>query len=60
MDAEWECMECGYLHEGKAPPHKCPDCGAAGIWERVEFVDDWDDKELDDGLADDPAEFDED
>jgi len=43
MDSEWECMDCGFLHEGKAPPQKCPDCGAVGAWERVEYVDDLDD-----------------
>ena len=61
MDTEWECMECGYLHEGITPPRRCPDCGAVGAWERVEYVDDWDQDELDehvddelgDGLLDD-------
>ncbi|HQJ50935.1 MAG TPA: hypothetical protein PKW05_04055 [Anaerolineae bacterium] len=47
MDSEWECMECGYLHEGGKPPRRCPDCGAEGAWEKVEYVDDWDDEELD-------------
>jgi rubredoxin len=41
---EWECMDCGYLHEGKSPPPRCPDCGAENAWEKVEYVDDdWDD-----------------
>ncbi|MCB2225575.1 MAG: rubrerythrin family protein [Desulfarculaceae bacterium] len=24
----WRCTVCGYLHEGKSPPDKCPQCGA--------------------------------
>jgi rubredoxin len=48
METEWECMECGYLHEGKAAPRRCPDCGASGAWEKVEYVDGWDDDDLDD------------
>jgi rubredoxin len=47
MDSEWECMECGYLHEGGKPPRRCPDCGTAEAWEKVEYVDDWDDEDLD-------------
>lgn len=47
MDSEWECMECGFLHEGGKPPHRCPDCGAVGSWEKVEYIDDWDDEEAD-------------
>ncbi|KPL18476.1 MAG: hypothetical protein AMJ93_13780 [Anaerolineae bacterium SM23_84] len=43
VETEWECMDCGYLHEGKQPPRRCPDCGAVGAWEKVEYVDDWDD-----------------
>jgi rubrerythrin len=23
---EWACMECGYIHNGKEPPEKCPSC----------------------------------
>jgi rubrerythrin len=23
----WVCRECGYMHEGTAPPEKCPLCG---------------------------------
>jgi rubrerythrin len=22
----WKCLACGYLHEGKSPPDKCPAC----------------------------------
>lgn len=22
----WKCSKCGYIHEGKAPPEKCPSC----------------------------------
>ena len=23
---QWKCRNCGYLHEGKEAPHKCPAC----------------------------------
>ncbi|HMA69273.1 MAG TPA: rubrerythrin family protein [Candidatus Mcinerneyibacterium sp.] len=23
---KWKCMNCGYIHEGKEPPKKCPTC----------------------------------
>jgi rubrerythrin len=26
---KWICTVCGYVHEGDAPPDKCPQCGAA-------------------------------
>ena len=22
----WKCSKCGYVHEGKEPPEKCPSC----------------------------------
>ncbi|MBL7160554.1 MAG: rubrerythrin family protein [Candidatus Aenigmarchaeota archaeon] len=22
----WKCSKCGYIHEGKTPPEKCPSC----------------------------------
>ncbi len=25
---KWICSVCGYVHEGDAPPEKCPQCGA--------------------------------
>lgn len=25
---KWICTVCGYVHEGEAPPEKCPQCGA--------------------------------
>lgn len=25
---KWICTVCGYVHEGDAPPEKCPQCGA--------------------------------
>lgn len=25
---KWECVACGYVHAGSAPPAKCPECGA--------------------------------
>jgi rubredoxin len=49
MATEWECMDCGYLFEGKQPPRRCPDCGANGAWEKVEYIDEWDDDFDDDG-----------
>jgi len=27
---KWKCTVCGYIHEGKYPPDKCPVCGAIG------------------------------
>jgi len=24
---KWKCRNCGYIHEGKEPPEKCPACG---------------------------------
>lgn len=24
----WKCTVCGYVHEGRQPPDKCPQCGA--------------------------------
>lgn len=26
---KWICSICGYVHEGKTPPEKCPQCGAS-------------------------------
>lgn len=23
---KWKCSKCGYIHEGKEPPEKCPSC----------------------------------
>jgi len=40
MTVEWECVDCGHLHEGKNPPRHCPDCGAVDTWAEVEYVDD--------------------
>ena len=42
--SEWECMDCGYLYEGRQRPGECPDCGAADAWEKVAdiyFVEVW-------------------
>lgn len=25
-EKEWICAECGYIHNGKEPPEKCPSC----------------------------------
>lgn len=27
-ETRWRCTVCGYIHEGDAPPDKCPLCGA--------------------------------
>ncbi|UCE37712.1 MAG: rubrerythrin family protein [Thermoplasmata archaeon] len=24
----WKCLVCNYIHEGDAPPRRCPKCGA--------------------------------
>ncbi len=29
MMLRWECVICGYIHEGDEPPDVCPVCGAA-------------------------------
>jgi len=26
MPIKWKCSKCGYIHEGKEPPEKCPSC----------------------------------
>lgn len=26
---DWKCSKCGYIHNGKEPPLKCPSCGHA-------------------------------
>jgi rubredoxin len=36
---EWECMDCGYLFEGKQPPRRCPDCGEGDAWAQVAYVE---------------------
>jgi len=43
---KWVCSVCGYVHEGDAPPEKCPQCGAAGgkFAERVEGEMAWADE----------------
>lgn len=44
---EWECIECGHIHEGENPPRRCPECGAAS--DRFEFYEfDEDEEELED------------
>jgi rubrerythrin len=45
---EWECTGCGYVREGRKPPHICPDCGAdAEEFEFWEYDEDWDDEDYD-------------
>ena len=53
MAKEWECMECGYVHEGLRPPKRCPECGADAEefelyeyeGEELEDEDEWEDEE---------------
>ena len=36
----WKCRNCGYIHEGKNPPQKCPACEhPAAFFEVVEDVE---------------------
>ncbi len=35
---KWKCTVCGYIHEGSAPPERCPVC-SAGREEFVEIVE---------------------
>lgn len=45
MAKEWECMECGFVHEGVRPPKRCPECGAPS--EEFELYEYEEDEELD-------------
>lgn len=38
MVKEWECLSCGYIHEGERAPKKCPECGE-NDWEFYEYDD---------------------
>ena len=29
---EWKCINCGFIHKGKAPPAKCPVCLKPSTW----------------------------
>jgi len=29
-EVQWVCRKCGYVHEGKEPPEKCPSCDHPG------------------------------
>jgi len=46
MAKEWECMECGFVHEGARPPKRCPECGAPS--EEFELYEYEEDEELED------------
>lgn len=43
---KWKCSVCGYVHEGDAPPEKCPICGvpASKFVELVESNEGWADE----------------
>jgi len=32
VELEWKCVNCGYIHKGKAPPSKCPVCTKPSTW----------------------------
>jgi|YelNatPaOPRAMG01_1025707.scaffolds.fasta_scaffold288819_1 rubredoxin len=50
MAKEWECMECGFVHEGARPPKRCPECGAPSeefeLYEYEEDTDELEDEDL--------------
>lgn len=57
---EWECTECGYIHEGENPPRRCPECGASA--DQFEFYEydeeeEFEDEEFED--FDDEGDWDE-
>lgn len=38
-NAEWKCLNCGYVHKGNSAPDKCPACGKPQGWYmRLGFV----------------------
>jgi len=39
VTVEYECMDCGYVYVGRKLPRRCPECGAEGSWEKVEYED---------------------
>ncbi len=60
MAKEWECMECGYVHEGARPPKRCPECGASSDeFELYEYEDD-EDLDVDDEWEDEDEDWEED
>ena len=32
VELEWKCVNCGYIHAGKAPPETCPLCKKPKTW----------------------------
>ena len=32
QEAEWKCLNCGYIHKGKSAPEKCPVCKKPQGW----------------------------
>jgi rubrerythrin len=35
---KWKCLKCGYVHEGKEPPRKCPCCLHPGEYFEPETI----------------------
>lgn len=35
---KWKCSKCGYIHEGKEPPEKCPSCKHAAHYYEPECM----------------------
>jgi rubrerythrin len=31
----WKCLNCGYVHQGKSAPTKCPSCGKPQSWYEI-------------------------
>ncbi len=59
MAKEWECMECGFVHEGVRPPKRCPECGAAGDeFELYEYEEDGDPEDEEEDWEDEEGEED--
>lgn len=53
---EWECTECGFIHEGENPPRRCPECGA--LADAFEFYEYDEEEELEDEEYEDDWEDD--
>jgi rubrerythrin len=39
INIKWKCLTCGYVHEGKEPPNKCPGCQSGqNFYEPEDFL----------------------